>query len=474
MSPRRETPVKKSKPWGGRFKTETDERVEAFTASTTFDRRLAEADIRGSIAHARMLAKQRIIPEKDARAIVRGLTEIAGEIESGRFPWRTELEDIHMNVEARLIEKIGDAGKRLHTGRSRNDQVVTDFRLYLKGRIAGIDSAIGGLQAAIVAQAGRHLGQLMPGYTHLQRAQPILFSHHLMAWYEMLRRDRARMRGAFERTDELPLGAGALAGTSFPIDRALVAKLLGFARVAQNSLDAVSARDFAAEFLAAAAILLVHLSRICEELVLWSTDEFGFVELPDAFCTGSSLMPNKKNPDVPELVRGKSGRVVGHLVALLTVMKGLPLAYNRDLQEDKEPVFDTVDTVDGSLGVLAAAITAIEVRAERMDAAARHGFLAATDLADYLVEHGMPFREAHQVVGAIVRHCIDSGKELLDLGPDDFRRFSPLFGPDVIRRLRPEDSIARRRATGGTARTAVAAAIRRAQRDIAAAKPLGG
>ncbi len=466
--------MKKSKPWGGRFQAETNERVEAFTASLSFDRRLAPVDIRGSIAHARMLAKQRIIPEKDARAIVRGLTEIAAEIESGRFPWRIELEDVHMNVEARLIEKIGDAGKRLHTGRSRNDQVATDLRLFLKERLLAIDSAAAELQRAIVAQAKRHLGVLMPGYTHLQRAQPILFSHHLMAWYEMLRRDRSRMQGAFERTDELPLGAGALAGTSFPIDRAYVARLLGFSRVAQNSLDAVSARDFAAEFLAAAAILMVHLSRICEELVLWSTDEFGFVELPDAFCTGSSLMPNKKNPDVPELVRGKSGRVLGHLVSLLTVMKGLPLAYNKDLQEDKEPIFDTVDTVEASLRILAAAISAIEVRAERMEAAARHGFLAATDLADYLVERGMPFREAHHVVGAIVRHCIDTGKELLDLGPENFRRFSPLFGPDVIRRLRPEDSIARRKATGGTARTTVATAIRRAERHLATARPFGG
>ncbi len=466
--------MKKSKPWGGRFRAETNEAVEAFTSSLSFDRRLAPADIRGSIAHARMLGKQRIIPEKDVRAIVRGLTEIAAEIESGRFPWRAGLEDVHMNVEARLIEKIGDAGKRLHTGRSRNDQVATDLRLYLKERIAAIDAAIGALQSAIVSQARRHLGLMMPGYTHLQRAQPILLSHHLMAWVEMLRRDRARLRGAFERADELPLGAGALAGTSFSIDRAHVAKLLGFSRVAQNSLDAVGARDFAVEFLAAAAILMVDLSRICEELVLWSTEEFGFVELPDAFCTGSSLMPNKKNPDVLELVRGKSGRVVGHLVALLTVMKGLPLAYNKDLQEDKEAIFDTADTAEGSVRILAAAIAAVEVCAERMEAAARHGFLAATDLADYLVERGMPFREAHHVIGAIVRHCIDAGKELLDLGPDDFRRFSPLFGSDVIRRLRPEDSIARRRSVGGTARTAVAAAIRRAERDLAAARPLPG
>ncbi|MFQ5458640.1 MAG: argininosuccinate lyase, partial [Myxococcota bacterium] len=365
--------MKRKKAWGGRFKMDTDRMVEAFTGSLAWDRKLAHADIRVSIAHARMLGKQKIITAKDARAIVKGLEAIAREIDAGSFPWREALEDVHMNVEARLIEKIGEAGKRLHTGRSRNDQVATDLRLYLKEHIGAIDDAAAGLQKALIAQAKRHLGVIMPGYTHLQQAQPILVSHHLMAYVEMLLRDRGRLRDAFARTDVLPLGAGALAGTPFPIDRAYVAKLLGFKRVAENSIDAVSDRDFAVEFLSAAALLMVHLSRLCEELVLWSSSEFGFVELPDAFCTGSSIMPNKKNPDVPELVRGKSGRVVGDLVALLTVMKGLPLAYNRDMQEDKAPVFDAAETLEQSLLVLASAVGAMEVRRERMEAAAAKG-----------------------------------------------------------------------------------------------------
>ncbi len=464
--------MKRSKPWGGRFKADTDRLVEAFTASLPFDRRLADVDVRVSIAHARMLGKQKIIPAKDARNLVRGLQAIAREIEAGSFPWREDLEDIHMNVEARLIEKIGEAGKRLHTGRSRNDQVATDLRLYLKEKINAIDEAIGAFQAVLLAQARKHLGVAMPGYTHLQQAQPVLFSHHLMAYFEMLARDRRRMRDAHACADVLPLGTGALAGVSFPIDRAYVAKLLGFSRLAENSLDAVSDRDFAVEFLAAATLLLVHLSRLCEELVLWSTTEFGFVELPDAFCTGSSMMPNKKNPDVPELVRGKAGRVLGDLVALLTVLKGLPLAYNRDLQEDKEPVFDAAETVEQSLLVLTAAFFELEVRRERMEAAASGGFLVATDLADHLVERGVPFREAHRIVGELVGYCLDRGKRLQALTPRELRRFSPRLGPEALRRLSVKDSLARRSAPGGTARTAVAAAIRRGERALSKMKPL--
>ena len=464
--------MKRKKAWSGRFKMDTDRMVEAFTASLAFDRKLARTDIRVSIAHARMLAKQKIIPAKDARAIVKGLEAIAREIDSGGFPWREELEDIHMNVEARLIEKIGEAGGRLHTGRSRNDQVATDLRLYLKERIGAIDAAAAGLQKSLIAQAKRHLGVIMPGYTHLQQAQPILVSHHFMAYVEMLFRDRARLRDAFERTDVMPLGAGALAGTPFPIDRAYVAKLLGFSRIAENSLDAVADRDFAVEFLADAALLMVHLSRLCEELVLWSTTEFGFVELPDAFCTGSSIMPNKKNPDIPELIRGKSGRVLGDLVALLTVMKGLPLAYNRDMQEDKEPVFDAAETLEQSLLILASAIAAMEVHGDRMEAAAGRGFLTATDAADYLVEKGVSFREAHRVVGELVRFCLDEERSLGTLTLKDLRRFSPRFGPDATGRLSAKDSVSRRRARGGTARATVAAAIRRAEGALSKMKRL--
>lgn len=463
---------RRKKPWGGRFRADTDRRVESFTASLSFDRRLAQVDICASIAHARMLGRQRIIPAKDARTIVRGLEAIAREIEGGTFPWRPDLEDIHMNVEARLVEKIGNAGKCLHTARSRNDQVATDLRIYLKDRIRVIDAAIGDLQRVILGKARRHLDVLMPGYTHLQRAQPILFSHHLMAYHEMLTRDRERMRGAFARTDVLPLGAGALAGTSFPIDRAYVAKQLGFSRVSENSLDAVSDRDFAVEFLAAAALIMIHLSRLCEELVLWTTEEFGFVELPDAFCTGSSIMPNKKNPDVPELVRGKTGRVLGDLMALLTVMKGLPLAYNKDLQEDKEPLFDAADTVEASVTILAMLVEKLKPRADRMRAAALRGFLTATDLADHLVTRGVPFREAHRIVGEIVAHCLDRGKDLTDLSVKDLRRFSPRFGPDSVLRISPEDSVSRRRALGGTARPTVRAAIARAERAHSRMKPL--
>ncbi|MDP3938751.1 MAG: argininosuccinate lyase [Deltaproteobacteria bacterium] len=464
--------MKRKKPWGGRFKMDTDRMVEAFTSSLAFDRNLAGADIRGSIAHARMLAKQKIITAKDARAIIRGLEEIRREIDSGGFPWREDLEDIHMNIEARLIEKTGEAGKRLHTARSRNDQVATDLRLYLKERLAAIDAAAGALQKALIGQAKRHLGAIMPGYTHLQQAQPVLFSHHLMAYVEMLGRDRGRLRDAFARADVLPLGAGALAGTPFPIDRAYVAKLLGFSKVAENSIDAVSDRDFAVEFLSAVALLMVHLSRFCEELVLWSTTEFGFVELSDAFCTGSSIMPNKKNPDVAELVRGKTGRVVGGLVSLLTTLKGLPLSYNKDLQEDKEPVFDAADTAEQSLLILAQAVATMAVHAERMRAAASGGFLTATDAADYLVEKGVPFREAHHLVGGLVAHCIDAGRALDDLTAAELRKFSPKFGADAARRLTAESSVASRKSTGGTARATVAAAIRKSERTLSKLKPL--
>ena len=437
--------------WGGRFAGRTAGSVEAFTASIDVDARLYRHDIAGSIAHARMLAKQRIISQREARRIARGLEAIQREIEEGKFRFSIADEDIHMNIERRLIAKIGKAGEKLHTARSRNDQVALDMRLYLREELGIILKALGNLRHELGRVAKRHLKVIMPGYTHLQRAQPVLFSHHLLAYAEMFERDGERMADCLKRVNVLPLGAGALAGTTLPIDRSYVARLLGFPRISKNSIDTVSDRDFALEFLAASAIVFVHLSRLAEELVLWSSWEFGFIELPDGYCTGSSMMPQKKNPDVPELIRGKSGRIFGHLQALLTLMKGLPLAYNRDLQEDKRPLFDAVDTVKASLQMATEILPGIKVNAERMAAAARDGLMNATDLADYLVSKGMPFRSAHGVVGDIVRLCLDRGRRIEELPLKELRKFSPKIEKDVYSYLTPQAAVERRRSAGGTA-----------------------
>ena len=443
---------KNKKLWGGRFSGGTADSVEAFTASIDIDARLYRHDIRGSIAHAKMLAKQRIISQSDAKKIVSGLEAIQRAIESGSFVFSRSDEDIHMNIERRLTELVGEAGQKLHTARSRNDQVALDMRLYLRDEVKEIIAGLEAFQRALAQGAKKYLNVIMPGYTHLQRAQPVLFSHHLLAYYDMLERDRQRFTGCLERINVLPLGSGALAGTTFPIDRRYVAKLLGFPRISKNSIDAVSDRDFLLEFLAASSILFVHLSRLADEMVLWSTAEFGFVELPDSYCTGSSMMPQKKNPDVPELIRGKTGRVFGHLQALLTIMKGLPLAYNRDLQEDKMPLFDTADTVKASVKIMREIVEGMSVRSERMLEAARDGFLNATDLADYLVGRGLSFRAAHEVAGRVVQHCIGEGRRIEDLSLVELRRFSDKIGKEVYDYLSPSAVVERRRALGGTAR----------------------
>jgi argininosuccinate lyase len=444
--------AKKNKLWGGRFRSETADSVVAFTASIAVDSRLYRHDIMGSIAHAKMLAKQRIIPSRDARKIVRGLEAIQREIDSGKFAFSPADEDIHMNIERRLTELIGPAGGKLHTARSRNDQVALDMRLYLRDEVKIITASLHALQLELAKSAKKYLDVIMPGYTHLQRAQPVLFSHHLLAYFDMFERDRERLAGCLERINVLPLGSGALAGTTFPIDRRYVAKLLGFPRVSKNSIDAVSDRDFLLEFLASSSILFVHLSRLADELVLWSTQEFGFVELPDGYCTGSSMMPQKKNPDVLELVRGKTGRVFGHLQALLTIMKGLPLAYNRDLQEDKVPLFDTADTVKASVKIMREIVAGMKVMPERMLDAAQDGLMNATDLADYLAARGLPFRAAHQVVGRVVQFCMTKAKRIEELSLAELRRFSDRIEKDVYEYLSADAAVDRRRASGGTAR----------------------
>ena len=441
--------------WGGRFGGATADGVEAFTASVAIDSRLYHYDIAGSIAHARMLGRQGIISAREARAIVRGLKAVEREIAAGHMRFSPADEDVHMNIERRLTEKIGAAGGKLHSGRSRNDQVALDMRLYLRDELTVIGARLRALKGALAGAAKRNLDVIMPGYTHLQRAQPVLFAHHCLAYWEMFERDEARFAACRERVNVLPLGSGALAGTTLPIDRAYVARLLGFPRISRNSIDAVSDRDFILEFLAAAAILFVHLSRLAEELILWSSQEFGFVELPDRYCTGSSMMPQKKNPDVPELIRGKTGRVFGHLHALLTIMKGLPLAYNRDLQEDKIPLFDTADTVKASLEMARDLIRGMKVNRERMLGAVRDGFMNATDLADYLVRRGVPFRAAHGVAGRIVRHCIDGGRRIEALPLAELKRFSARFEKDVYRYLSADAMVQRRRSLGGTARANV-------------------
>ena len=454
------------KTWSGRFDEPVDELVKRYTASIGFDRRLAEFDIQGSIAHARMLQAVGVLSAQDLADIERGMAQIRDEIRSGRVQWSLDLEDVHLNIEKRLTDLVGEAGKRLHTGRSRNDQVATDVRLWLRCAIDGIDGLLRGLQRQLVDLAEPHADTVMPGFTHLQVAQPVSFGHHLLAYYEMLWRDRARLADCRRRVNQLPLGAAALAGTTYPIDREMVARELGFEGICGNSLDAVSDRDFAIEFCAAAALIMTHLSRLAEELILWMSPRFGFVMLADRYCTGSSIMPQKKNPDVPELVRGKTGRVNGHLVALLTLMKGQPLAYNKDNQEDKEPLFDTVDTLTDTLRVFTGMLSGVSVNAQAMRQAAAEGFATATDLADYLVKRGLPFREAHEAVARAVRFAAEQGKDLAEVALPDLQRFSPLIAEDVYGVLTLEGSLNARDHPGGTAPAQVRAAIARARREL--------
>jgi argininosuccinate lyase len=447
--------------WSGRFSEPVSELVKRYTASVFFDRRMALQDIRGSLAHARMLARQNIIATADLAAIEQGMEQIRGEIERGEFAWNLDDEDVHLNIEKRLTALVGDAGKRLHTGRSRNDQVATDIRLWLRDTIDAIDGLLAGLLRALIDTAEQHAATPLPGFTHLQVAQPITFGHHLLAYVEMLRRDRERFADCRRRVNRLPLGAAALAGTTFPIDRAFVAEQLGFEGVCENSLDAVSDRDFAIEFTAAASLVMVHLSRLSEELIIWMSPRVGFIDLADRFTTGSSIMPQKKNPDVPELARGKSGRVFGHLVGLLTLMKGQPLAYNKDNQEDKEPLFDTADTLIDTLRVFAEMVPGIRVKAEAMRAALKQGYATATDLADYLVKKGLPFRDAHEAVARAVQAAEKRGCDLADLTLAELQAFSTLIGDDVFVVLTVEGSLAARDHVGGTAPAQVRAAIER-------------
>ena len=463
--PAKKTPAQaNAKLWGGRFAEGTSALVEKFSESVSFDHRLYRQDIRGSQAHARMLAKVGVLTQKDARSIVLGLDSILREIEAGQFEWKQSLEDVHMNIESALTERIGEAGKRLHTARSRNDQVATDIRLYVRDTIDALLPLMDELAGALLALAEREADSVMPGFTHLQIAQPVTFGHHMLAWREQLLRDRARLVDCRKRVNVLPLGSAALAGTVYPIDRAYTAQLLGFDAVSENSLDAVSDRDFAIEFCAAAALCMVHLSRWSEELILWASPMFGFVNLPDRFCTGSSIMPQKKNPDVPELVRGKTGRVVGDLNALLVLMKGQPLAYNRDNQEDKQPLFDACDTLTACLEVYAAMVPHIEVKRANCRAAAAKGFSTATDLADYLVKKGLPFRDAHHAVGSAVAYAGKKGVDLSDLSLDELRKFSPLVQKDVYARITLEGSLAARDHYGATSPKQVRAAITRAKK----------
>jgi argininosuccinate lyase len=447
------------KPWGGRFTAPTNAFVEAFTASVNFDKRLYHYDIMGSIAHAQMLAHAGILTADECSQIINGLRAIEEKIDSNDFDWSISLEDVHMNIEARLTENIGAVGKKLHTGRSRNDQVATDIRLYLRDEIDFIRDELARLMDALAALAARETDTIMPGFTHLQSAQPVTFGHHMLAWRAMLERDSERLRDCRKRVNIMPLGAAALAGTTYPIDREYSARLLGFEQIARNSLDAVSDRDFAIEFNACAALIMMHLSRFSEELVLWSSAQFDFVDLGDAFCTGSSIMPQKKNPDVPELVRGKSGRVFGHLFSLLTLMKGQPLAYNKDNQEDKEPLFDTIDTLKACLKVYADMMGVIQVKKEKMYAAAKQGFTTATDLADYLVRKGVPFRDAHEIVGKAVAHCVAHNCDLPDLPLDVLQGFTPLITAEVYECLSLEGSVAARNHIGGTAPAQVRAEL---------------
>ena len=455
-----------SNPWSGRFTESMDALVEAFTESVSFDRRLAPHDIAGSIAHATMLGHVGVLSAEERDAIVEGLRAIGADIEAGRFHWSTQLEDVHMNIETALTERIGQAGKKLHTGRSRNDQVVTDVRLLLREEIDALVRVLATLRGVVVDLAEREADTVMPGFTHMQTAQPVTFGHHMMAWFEMLGRDAERLGEVRRRVNRLPLGAAALAGTSYPIDRLMSAELLGFEAICENSMDAVSDRDFCIEFIAAAALLMVHLSRMSEEMILWMSAQFDFIDLGDAYCTGSSIMPQKKNPDVAELVRGKSARVIGHLNTLLVMMKGQPLSFNRDNQEDKEPLFDSIDTVKSSLAVFAGMLPTLTVKRDTMREAARRGYSTATDLADYLVRKGTPFRDAHEAVGRAVRLCIDSNRDLAELSLDELKDFSAVIEADVFDVLSVEGSVAARDHIGGTAPAQVRKAIKRARKRM--------
>jgi len=467
MAGKRNEKPASGKMWGGRFAEKTAASVEAFTASIHYDARLYKHDIAGSRAHAKMLAATGLITEQERNSILQGLAEIEKEIEEGRFDFRPELEDIHMNIEKALADKVGDAGKKLHTARSRNDQVALDLRLYLREEGHKIIGLLTEVQRSFLALARQYLGAVMPGYTHLQRAQPVLISHHMLAYVEMFERDRGRMADCLQRLNVLPLGAAALAGSGLPIDRAFVARELGFPAVTANSMDTVGDRDFTVEFMAACTLMQIHLSRLSEELVLWSSSEFAFVQLADAYCTGSSIMPQKKNPDIPELIRGKSGRVVGNLVALLTVLKGLPLTYNRDLQEDKEPVFDTVDTVQHCLSITAELLKNLSFDRLRLQQACASGFMTATDLADYLVRKHVPFRQAHAIAGQTVAFCTGRDKDLADLTLDELQQFSPLIEEDIFSVLSVEGSVNSRISTGGTGLQEVTKALAEAEKRLA-------
>jgi len=446
--------------WGGRFKEKTDGMVEEFTASLPFDRRLYRYDIEGSMAHCRMLRKQGFLSAREEKKILSALGDIRRAIESGKFAFDPADEDIHLAVEKALIRKAGAAGEKIHTGRSRNDQVALDIRLFLRDEVREVLRLTGELKSAILRKAKAEIDTVMPGYTHLQKAQPVLLSHYLLAYREMFDRDEARLKGCLERINVMPLGSAALAGAGLPLDRKYVAKLLKFPRLSENSMDAVSDRDFVAEFIFDAGLLMMHMSRLCEDLILWASDEFGFVEISDAFTTGSSIMPQKKNPDVAELIRGKTGRVYGNLVSILTVLKGLPMTYNRDLQEDKEPLFDTVDTVKVSLAVLTAMIGNLTFRREKMKEAAAGGFSTATDIADYLVRKGIPFRRAHAVTGKIVGDCLKKGKSFSDLSLAEFRKFHPAFEKGIFRVITVESSVSARQGPGGTSKKQVVKRIR--------------
>ena len=456
-----------AKLWGGRFTKGTDKAVEDFTSSIAFDARMYAEDIAGSKAHATMLAKQNIISDADRDAIVEGLTKIKGQIDKGEFPFSVALEDIHMNIEKILIERIGDAGKRLHTGRSRNDQVALDIRMYLMDETADIEEMLIHTLNVLVDLASDHTETIMPGYTHLQKAQPVTFAHHLMAYFEMFKRDLSRLRDCRKRTNVMPLGSGALAGTTYPLDREFVASELGFDAVTMNSLDGVSDRDFVIELANCLALVMMHLSRFCEELILWSSNEFSFVEMDDAFSTGSSIMPQKKNPDVAELIRGKAGRVYGHLMGLLTTMKGIPLAYNKDMQEDKEPIFDSIDTVKLCLPVFCDMIATMTVKKDNMLKGSKGGFTNATDVADYLVKKGLPFREAHAVVGRMVFYSIEHDKALDDLTMDEFKEFSDIIEDDIYNAISMETCVNDRKVIGGPAKEVVEKAIADAKEFLA-------
>ncbi|HMK61621.1 MAG TPA: argininosuccinate lyase [Dissulfurispiraceae bacterium] len=454
------------KPWAGRFVENTAKSAEKYTESISYDKRLWKFDIEGSIAHARMLAKQGIITKKECALIVKGLKEIYREIEGGSFIFKEELEDIHMNIEAALTDKIGDVGGKLHTARSRNDQVALDVRLYLRSETNEILKLLMTLEAKLAEVAERHLGIILPGFTHMQRAQPVLLSHHLMAYAQMLERDRERLSDAMPRINILPLGSCALAGTSLPIDRAYVAEQLGFGTISENSIDAVSDRDAVIEFLSCSSILMMHISRMAEELVLWSSEEFSFIEISDAFTTGSSIMPQKKNPDVAELMRGKAGRVIGNLVTLLVIMKGLPLSYNRDMQEDKEPLFDTCDTVKSTLSVLTEMLDGIVFKGDKMARSAGAAYSTATDVAEYLVRKGMPFRKAHEVTGKIVRYAIDRSKTLAELTYEEYSQHSPLIREDIFNWIDSTASVNAKKSYGGTALVTVKEQIARFRKRL--------